>query len=178
MSVQSIVTEGGEELVILSRRAYDALLARAGDEDAEDRMTARLAEEHLTARAAGTVAFAPDWLTARPVAHRGLHDRARGIVENMPSAVTAAIAGNFAIEVDIQLSADGEAMVHHDYVLGRLTDGQGELLNLTAAQLQQVPFKDTTERMMTLGDLCDLAAGRVDREHLAGWLRQHLRFLA
>ena len=104
---------------------------------------------------------APEWLTARPVAHRGLHDRTRGIVENMPSAVTAAIAGNFAIEVDIQLSADGEAMVHHDYTLGRLTDGQGELLNLTAAQLKQVPFKDTSERMMTLGDLCDLTAGRV-----------------
>lgn len=104
---------------------------------------------------------APDWLTARPVAHRGLHDRARGIVENMPSAVTAAIAGNFAIEVDIQLSGDGEAMVHHDYVLGRLTDGQGELLNLTAAQLKQVAFKDTSERMMTLGELCDLTAGRV-----------------
>jgi glycerophosphoryl diester phosphodiesterase len=104
---------------------------------------------------------APDWLTARPVAHRGLHDRARGIVENMPAAVTAAIAGNFAIEVDIQLSADGEAMVHHDYMLGRLTDGQGELLNLTAAQLKQVAFKDTSERMMTLGDLCDLTAGRV-----------------
>ncbi|WP_167858426.1 helix-turn-helix domain-containing protein [Methylobacterium nonmethylotrophicum] len=68
MSVQSIVTEGGEELVILSRRAYDALLARAGDEDAEDRMTARLAEEHVTARAAGTVTLAPDWLTAAVLA--------------------------------------------------------------------------------------------------------------
>ena len=33
---------------------------------------------------------APDWLTARPVAHRGLHDRARGIVENMPGAAQAA----------------------------------------------------------------------------------------
>ena len=50
---------------------------------------------------------APDWLTARPVAHRGLHDISRGIVENMPGAVQAAIAGNFSIEVDIQLSADG-----------------------------------------------------------------------
>lgn len=68
MSVQSIVTEGGEELVILSRRTYDALLARAGDDDAEDRMTARLAEEHLAARAAGTVAFTPDWLTAAVLA--------------------------------------------------------------------------------------------------------------
>jgi glycerophosphoryl diester phosphodiesterase len=104
---------------------------------------------------------APDWLTARPVAHRGLHDRARGIIENMPGAVTAAISGNFAIEVDIQLSADGEAMVHHDDALGRLTDGAGALLKLTAAELKAVPFKDTPERMMTLGDLCALTSGRV-----------------
>ena len=104
---------------------------------------------------------APDWLTARPVAHRGLHDRARGIIENMPGAVTAAIAGNFSIEVDIQLSADGEAMVHHDDVLGRLTEGSGALRSLTAAQLKAVAFKDTSERMMSLGDLCTLIAGRV-----------------
>ena len=63
---------------------------------------------------------APDWLTARPIAHRGLHDRARGVVENMPGAMVAAVAGDFAIEVDLQLSADGEAMVHHDDALGRL----------------------------------------------------------
>jgi glycerophosphoryl diester phosphodiesterase len=104
---------------------------------------------------------APDWLTARPVAHRGLHDRARGIIENMPGAVNAAIAGNFSIEVDIQLSADGEAMVHHDDVLGRLTDGAGALCSLSAAELKTVPFKDTPERMMSLGDLCALVAGRV-----------------
>ncbi len=104
---------------------------------------------------------APDWLTARPVAHRGLHDRARGIIENMPGAITAAIGRNFAIEVDIQLSADGEAMVHHDDALGRLTEGAGALRSLTAAELKQVAFKDTTERMMTLGDLCALTAGRV-----------------
>lgn len=104
---------------------------------------------------------APDWLTARPVAHRGLHDRARGIVENMPSAIKAAVAGNFSIEVDLQLTADGEAMVHHDDVLGRLTEGSEKLAALTAAQLKQVAFKDTAERMMTLGELCDLVAGRV-----------------
>ncbi len=97
---------------------------------------------------------APDWLTARPVAHRGLHDRNSGIIENMPGAVSAAISGNFAIEVDIQLSADGEAMVHHDDELGRLTDGTGALRSLTAAELKQVAFKDTPERMMSLGDLC------------------------
>jgi glycerophosphoryl diester phosphodiesterase len=104
---------------------------------------------------------APDWLTARPVAHRGLHDRAQGIIENMPAAVAAAVAANFSIEVDLQLTADGEAMVHHDDVLGRLTEASGALLDKTAAQLRQVVFKDTPERMMSLGDLCTLVAGRV-----------------
>ena len=104
---------------------------------------------------------APAWLTVRPVAHRGLHDISRGVVENMPGAVQAAIAGNFAIEVDIQLTADGEAMVHHDDVLGRLNQGSGALLQRTAAELKAVKFKDTGEHMMSLADLCTLVAGRV-----------------
>ncbi|MBS0530595.1 MAG: glycerophosphodiester phosphodiesterase [Proteobacteria bacterium] len=104
---------------------------------------------------------APDWLTARPIAHRGLHDYARGIVENMPGAVRAAMAANFSIEVDIQLTADGEAMVHHDDELGRLTEGSGALLTKTAAELKQVTFKNTPEKMMALGDLCTLVAGHV-----------------
>lgn len=104
---------------------------------------------------------APDWLTARPVAHRGLHDRARGIVENMPGAALAAIAGNFAIECDIQLAADGEAMVYHDNTLGRLTDGSGTLLGMTSQALKTVRFKDTPEKMMSLGDLCALVKDRV-----------------
>ena len=84
---------------------------------------------------------APDWLTARPVAHRGLHDRARGIIENMPGAALAAIDGNFAIECDIQLTADGEAMVHHDDALGRLTDGAGALLGLTSQALKAISLQ-------------------------------------
>src|ERR1700726_4324819 len=102
---------------------------------------------------------APDWLTARPVAHRGLHDRARGIIENMPGAAQAAIEGNFSIELDVQLTKDGEAMVHHDDALGRLTEGSGALLELTSAQLRATKFKDTPERMMSLGDLCALVNG-------------------
>src|ERR1700730_16282570 len=99
---------------------------------------------------------APDWLTARPVAHRGLHDAARGIIEKMPGAAQAAVAGNFSIECDIQLTADGEAMVHHDDALGRLTEGSGALLDKTAAELKAVKFKDTPERMMSLAEICPL----------------------
>ena len=51
--------------------------------------------------------------------------------------------------------------MHHDDALGRLTEGSGALLGKTAAELKAVKFKDTAERMMTLGDLCALVAGRV-----------------
>ncbi len=102
-----------------------------------------------------------DWLIARPIAHRGLHDAAHGIIENTAGAVRAAIAANYGIEVDVQISHDGEAMVHHDDALGRLTDGEGRLDGFTAAELKLVPFRGSDERMMTLGDLCDLVGGRV-----------------
>jgi glycerophosphoryl diester phosphodiesterase len=103
----------------------------------------------------------PDWLTARPVAHRGLHDAAAGVIENTPSAFRAAIAGNYAIECDVQITADGEAMVHHDDQLGRLTVGTDRLAALSAAELKRVAFKATDDHMLTLGELCELVAGRV-----------------
>jgi glycerophosphoryl diester phosphodiesterase len=102
-----------------------------------------------------------DWLTARPIAHRGLHDAAQGLIENTAGAVRAAIAANYGIEIDVQISADGEAMVHHDDVLGRLTDGRGRLDRLTAAELKRVPFRSSAERMLTLGETCELVGGRV-----------------
>ena len=102
----------------------------------------------------------PDWLTARPIAHRGLHDAANGVIENTPSAFEAAIAGNYAIECDLQISGDGEAMVHHDAVLGRLTDGEGRLDAMPAADLKRVAFRATGDRMLTLDELCALVAGR------------------
>ena len=101
-----------------------------------------------------------DWLTARPIAHRGLHDGASAI-ENTTSAFQAAIDGGYGIETDVQITADGEAMVHHDFALGRLTLGSRQLAAMTAAGLKEVPFKATADRMMTLGELCEFVGGRV-----------------
>jgi glycerophosphoryl diester phosphodiesterase len=101
-----------------------------------------------------------DWLTARPIAHRGLHDDASCAIENTASAFRAAIEAGYGFECDLQISADGEAMVHHDDALGRLNDGSARLDAMTAAALQRVAFKASADRMLTLGELCDLVAGR------------------
>lgn len=102
-----------------------------------------------------------DWLIARPVAHRGLHTPSAGIIENTESAVQAALDGNYAIEVDLQLTADGEAMVFHDYELERLTSGKGLVINHTAEELQKLSFKGCGDRMQTLAELLEQVSGRV-----------------
>ncbi len=100
------------------------------------------------------------WLVERPIAHRGLHDLAKGIVENTEGAFAAAIQHNYAIECDVQLTADGEAMVFHDDDLGRLTEAMGEVRALTAKALRGVPLKSTTDRIQTLAELLEQVAGR------------------
>lgn len=102
-----------------------------------------------------------DWLTARPIAHRGLHDAQRGIIENTATAFSAALSSNYGIETDLQISADGEAMVHHDDALGRLTEGAGRVAELSAEHLKGVRFKATADRILSLSELLDLVAGRV-----------------
>lgn len=101
-----------------------------------------------------------DWLSTRPIAHRGLHDASTGVIENTASAFSAAIAGGYGIECDLQVSGDGEAMVHHDDALGRLTEGHGRLAGMSAAAIKVVRFKNSADRILRLGELCDLVAGR------------------
>lgn len=100
------------------------------------------------------------WIAERPVAHRGLHDVALEVVENTAGAFTAAIAAGYAMECDVQISADGEAMVFHDDTLDRLMHGTGRLDTRTAADLAGLSMKDGPGRIITLGQLCDLVDGR------------------
>ena len=100
------------------------------------------------------------FITERKIAHRGLHDKAKGVIENTAGAFSAAIAGGFAIECDVQLSQDGEAMVVHDFHLDRLTTGTGKVIDRTAAALAAIPMRGTTDRIGTLGDMFSLVAGR------------------
>jgi glycerophosphoryl diester phosphodiesterase len=104
---------------------------------------------------------APAWLVARPIAHRGLHDRANGVVENTLEAASAAIAGGYAIECDVTASADGEAMVFHDETLDRLTEARGPVAALGAERLAEIRLRHGGARIPTLAGLLGLIAGRV-----------------
>ena len=100
------------------------------------------------------------WLVARPIAHRGLHDRAAGRPENTIAAARAAIAGNYAIECDVQISADGEAMIFHDAALGRLAGVADPVASMRAADLRDLAVAGTAETIPTLPDFLAEIAGR------------------
>ncbi|WP_027173061.1 glycerophosphodiester phosphodiesterase [Methylobacterium sp. 10] len=104
---------------------------------------------------------APAWLTATPIAHRGLHDRAAGIPENTLASAKAAIADGYAIECDVQLSADGEAMVFHDEALGRLTGAVALVAEMRADALRSLAVAGSPETIPTLPDTLAAIAGRV-----------------
>jgi glycerophosphoryl diester phosphodiesterase len=103
----------------------------------------------------------PAAFLTRPLAHRALHDRAAGRPENSRAAVRAAIAAGYGIEIDVQMSADGQAMVFHDEDLDRLTTRHGPVRNRTAADLGRITLRDAEDGIPTLPEVLALVAGRV-----------------
>jgi glycerophosphoryl diester phosphodiesterase len=104
---------------------------------------------------------APGWLTARPIAHRGYHDEAAGRLENTLPAAEAAMRRGFAIECDIQLTADGRVIVFHDDTLERLTNLVGDVAARTFAEVRAARFLAGTASIPTLEELLDLVDGKV-----------------
>ena len=101
-------------------------------------------------------------LVARPIAHRGLHAcGGDGPVENSLSAALAAVKRGFAIECDVRLSRDGEAMVFHDDRLARLTGAPGVLADHDAAALSALRLARTPDRIPTLAAFLAAVDGRV-----------------
>lgn len=96
-----------------------------------------------------------------PFAHRGFHDLSAGIPENSPAAFLAAMERGYGIELDVQLSSDGQAMVFHDYALDRLTEAQGPTRLRSAADLCAITLKGGTDTIPTLDAVLDLIGGRV-----------------
>jgi glycerophosphoryl diester phosphodiesterase len=104
---------------------------------------------------------APAWLIARPIAHRGLHDRPNGLIENTIGAAKAAIRRQLSIECDVQLTADGEVIVFHDDELDRLTTSSGLIANLTLSQVKTLRLKDTEEKIPTLAEFLGTLSSQV-----------------
>ena len=103
----------------------------------------------------------PPAFVTLPLAHRGYHDASRGRPENGLAAFRAAIAAGYGIELDVQLSADGEAMVFHDETLDRMTSETGLVAGCRAGELRRIRLDGSDDMIPTLTDALALVAGRV-----------------
>jgi glycerophosphoryl diester phosphodiesterase len=105
--------------------------------------------------------FGESWdrVFAPPIAHRGLWAK-DGAPENSLAAFEAACEAGYGIELDVQLSSDGEAMVFHDGGLRRLTGREGRVADHTAADLASIPLAGTEEAIPTLADTLTLVGRR------------------
>ena len=99
--------------------------------------------------------------TERPIAHRAYHDEMAGRPENSLAAIRAALMANYAIEIDVQPSADGVPMVFHDYDLERLTGAAGHVSERMASELQHLTLIHGDEGVPTLAQVLDTVSGRV-----------------
>ncbi|SNY35690.1 Glycerophosphoryl diester phosphodiesterase [Pseudooceanicola antarcticus] len=96
-----------------------------------------------------------------PVTHRALHDLTDGRPENSVEAILAAVDAGYGIEIDLQLSANGKAMVFHDYELDRVTGETGPVDARSEAQLKAIPLTGGTATIPTFTEVLALVAGRV-----------------
>lgn len=103
----------------------------------------------------------PTGFLDRPLAHRALHDALDRRPENSLAAVKAATDRGYGIEIDVQLSRDGQAMVFHDYDLVRLTASKGYLAEYLASELGEIKLNNGDEGIPTLRQVLDQVRGRV-----------------
>lgn len=99
-------------------------------------------------------------LLARPIAHRGLHDEAHGVIENSIGAAHAAVAAGYAIECDVQGTKDGGVIVFHDDDLDRLTPAQGPVGARDLAELTQLTLRGASEPIPSFDDFLTVIAGQ------------------
>ena len=103
----------------------------------------------------------PDGFLTVPLAHRGYHNTTSGCVENSRAAFVAAINAGYGIELDVQLSSDGHAMVFHDYDMTRLTGNSGPIRMQTRDDLIKTVLTGCDETIPTLPEILTLINGRV-----------------
>jgi len=98
----------------------------------------------------------------RPIAHRGLHDRSKGVIENSRSAFAAALERGYAIECDVQLSSDGVPFIFHDDNFERLTSATGRSDAMAIAEVQKLVLtgSDANQTPQRFNEFLEQIGGR------------------
>ena len=97
----------------------------------------------------------------RNIAHRGLHTEDKSVPENSLAAFRAAAEAGYGIELDLQLSKDGQVVVFHDETLERVCDEIGRVEDLDYRELSALRLCHTEEKIPLFSEVLYLVRGRV-----------------
>lgn len=94
-------------------------------------------------------------------AHRGLHDNESDAPENSLPAFRKAVEKGYGIELDVQMTADGQVVVTHDFHLRRICGADVQVNELTFGELQQYPILKSQERIPLFSEVLRLVDGKI-----------------
>ena len=97
----------------------------------------------------------------RNFAHRGLYEKDGSVPENSLPAFARAVERGYGIELDVQLSRDGEVVVFHDDTLDRVCGKDARVDALDYAELRSLSLCGTEERVPLFSEVLELVNGRV-----------------
>lgn len=98
--------------------------------------------------------------SGRNIAHRGLHEKDKSVPENSLAAFARAAENGYGMELDVQLSKDGEVVVFHDDTLDRVCGVHSRVDAKTLAELKELPLCGTNERIPLFTEMLELVDGR------------------
>ena len=97
-------------------------------------------------------------LHVKHYAHRGFHGEP-GIPENSMAAFRRAYQCGCGVELDVQLTGDGQLAVIHDKSLKRTAGVDREVSDLSMAELKQCRLEGTQETIPSLEEVLELFQG-------------------
>ena len=83
------------------------------------------------------------------------------VPENSMAAFRRAVAAGYGIELDVQLTEDGQAVVLHDPDPARVTGVHGKVYEMTYAELSELRLGGTDERIPLFADVLAFVDGQV-----------------
>ena len=105
-----------------------------------------------------------DYYKTKKYAHRGLHGTVGAdtfAAENSLTAFKRAVEHGYAIEFDVHVTKDGEAVVFHDDTLDRMTGVSGRVKDFTLDELKKLSLSGTDDTIPTLYEVLELVDGKV-----------------
>ncbi len=94
-------------------------------------------------------------------AHRGLHDKERGIPENSLAAFQRAVDHHYGIELDVRMTADHHLVIMHDDDLTRMCGIKRNVTETPLAELRTMRLSGTDEKIPLLSEVLQIVAGKV-----------------